>query len=786
FPSALPPPELPVDQNDPFYEYTEPRPERKRLFPLEPGGWRLWCPTGTRSFGHSTMRKKWRVSDSSKRTTSPPSRHESRANDYRRNLPIICACQVEVLVSYQADHERIIDALSAKRTPSGSTRTSCEARTASIWQWSGGLLSCRAASGEPVPLIAVPSKRGLAEIDDVELPPIAAISEGDTDSGEERPPEVSRTGAPSKERRKRQLDVGSRASGGFRCEHAKGARRPLEGSSSTQQETPKFDVDAWHEAHNPFTQRPFQQDLVLNANGTKAVVSHGWELDPVNPRFLARLAPYGVLASQMPSWAVTSRAKIAYPLFRLPGVQGMPQQRGRLRSPRSVGAPPVKLPAVPHEKPDLHRANLRIRLYGDRPRYFHHERRARRHVRRRNPVVPTPLTGVDVAARIMSRVIVYRQDTRLREDALLARIRQRLGRPWSVLSTFSFAREPDTSSSSSGPSFLSKACNTATASIGSLFPSSRTRATQRRSLRTFSRTSSNIFPGGSGHGGLVRTARLASLPSRRRVEPGGFEAGDRPLDLAGSSRWRRSTTSMHPPILPPTLNCSISLRRTTSVASALVWRRSIRDVSYRHADGRVTGPLVAGGFDTSEDDSAREDDSTRADDTAARRPLGPPSSHRRGIARYDASHVFRDVHVGPDHALEFFADVASLGSTGILGGPRFAAASFETTPTPQAGGSLFVGSSVDRFSALDMTPLVPSTVRRVGYTRDVAPPRIVIDTYIARASSPGRGPRQRRERRFLERARDGNANGASVGSIESGGAVAGSSAGAGVEDVDME
>jgi hypothetical protein len=33
FPATLPPPELPVDQNNPFYEYTEPRPERKRFVP---------------------------------------------------------------------------------------------------------------------------------------------------------------------------------------------------------------------------------------------------------------------------------------------------------------------------------------------------------------------------------------------------------------------------------------------------------------------------------------------------------------------------------------------------------------------------------------------------------------------------------------------------------------------------------------------------------------------------------------------------------------------------------
>ncbi|KAJ7872541.1 hypothetical protein B0H14DRAFT_2570272 [Mycena olivaceomarginata] len=82
-----------------------------------------------------------------------------------------------------------------------------------------------------------------------------------------------------------------------------------EGGTSSSQKEGAFDVDAWHEAHNPFAQPPFQQDIVLNANGTRAVVSHGWQLDPVNPRFLARLAPYSVLGSQMPSWAVVSWAK---------------------------------------------------------------------------------------------------------------------------------------------------------------------------------------------------------------------------------------------------------------------------------------------------------------------------------------------------------------------------------------------------------------------------------------------------------------------------------------------
>jgi hypothetical protein len=82
------------------------------------------------------------------------------------------------------------------------------------------------------------------------------------------------------------------------------------GGLSSSQQGGAFDIDAWHEAHNPFNQPPFQQDLVLNANGMRAVVLHGWQVDPVNPHFLARLAPYGVLGSQMPSWAVVSRAKV--------------------------------------------------------------------------------------------------------------------------------------------------------------------------------------------------------------------------------------------------------------------------------------------------------------------------------------------------------------------------------------------------------------------------------------------------------------------------------------------
>jgi hypothetical protein len=70
------------------------------------------------------------------------------------------------------------------------------------------------------------------------------------------------------------------------------------------------------------------------------------------------------------------------------------------------------------------------------------------------------------------------------------------------------------------------------------------------------------------------------------------------------------------------------------------------------------------------------------------------------------------------------------------------------------------------------------------------PPQIIIGTYTTRASSPGRAASvdegSARSFREFEAGGANDANGASGGSIESGGAVAGSSAGAVVEDVDME
>ncbi|KAJ7734699.1 hypothetical protein B0H14DRAFT_3517103 [Mycena olivaceomarginata] len=562
FPAALPLPELPVDQNDPFYEYTEPRPKRKRFVSTP-----LKLPeAGDESLTFAEYQKV------SERNTKLRAQHdaqemarfrqleadnvaalktwESRANDYRRNLPIIRARQVEVLASYQADRERIIDRIERQGNTIGEY-TYFLAKRALSRSGSGRGVSSRvaAASGEPVPRIAVPSKRGLAEINNVELPPITAFSEGDTDSGEERPQEVSRTGAPSKGKAKatgstsdHELREGSVANtsriapgaalsakpepssvGSFLGAGSSAAERSTaDGSSSfvggepssSQQETPKFDVDAWHEAHNPFTQRPFQQDLVLNANGTKAVVSHGWELNPVNPRFLARLAPYGVLASQMPSWAVTSRAK---PMSHI----------ALILTPLSGFFADHVISTMNAELVDMYVDAILSSL--------------------------TPLTGVDVAARIMSHVIVYHQDARLQEGraphvdpseagAPLERRVDILVCPGAGCERFleqSFVpfqgaqygdREhrlplPVVQDPSDAATFLTHILEDVVERIS---------AGARDMGGSFGQRVSQAF-----------------LPDRRVELPGGFETGDRPLDLAGFiAGGDVRPPPLHPPILP--------------------------------------------------------------------------------------------------------------------------------------------------------------------------------------------------------------------------------------------
>jgi hypothetical protein len=270
---------------------------------------------------------------------------EAMADEHQHNVPIARTQQVEVLGLYRACREEIIDRMEREANTVGKYAyhiASCAlSRPTNV---RATLSRTPVASSLLVPNPSIPSKRGHEEINDIPTPPIAVFTSAQSDSDEERSASVTRVGPPGKGKAKATTPLPSRVS---RVEASNASRIPPGaalsarpemssagsflgggasaagpsntdegasfaegGTSSSQQEAP-FDVDAWHEAHNPFTQPLFQQDIVLNTNGTRAVVSHGWQVDPVNPHFLARLAPYGVLGSQIPSWAVVSRAKVS-------------------------------------------------------------------------------------------------------------------------------------------------------------------------------------------------------------------------------------------------------------------------------------------------------------------------------------------------------------------------------------------------------------------------------------------------------------------------------------------
>ncbi|KAJ7805511.1 hypothetical protein B0H14DRAFT_2611283 [Mycena olivaceomarginata] len=200
FPAALAPPELPADQNDPFYDYTEPRPAHKRFVatPLrlpEAGDESL---TFTEYQAECEALGAARCGKNSTFSTAQ-SREHCRPQDM--GIP------GHRIPPQSPDHSRS-PSRGSRVLPGGPRHQGNTIKEYAYFlakhvlsrSGSGRGVSSRvaAASGEPVPLIAAPSKRGLAEIDDVELPPIAAFSEGNMDSGKEWPSEVSHMGAPSK------------------------------------------------------------------------------------------------------------------------------------------------------------------------------------------------------------------------------------------------------------------------------------------------------------------------------------------------------------------------------------------------------------------------------------------------------------------------------------------------------------------------------------------------------------------------------------------------------------
>ncbi|KAJ7760197.1 hypothetical protein B0H14DRAFT_3511158 [Mycena olivaceomarginata] len=280
-------------------------------------------------------------------------------------------------------------------------------------------------------------------------------------------------------------------------------------------------------------------------------------------------------------------------------------------------------------------------------------------------------------------------------------------------------------------------------------------------------------------------------PERHVCLPENFKVGDRLLIRDGSVT---AEAVRAPPSCPPILSADGELSgfppsyHFGSNARAQLEEQYPGGVAVRHADGRITGPVAAGGFNVSEDAPPRGEASSSGSRCASARGSLPPINEKTCATTPPSSTVFTSVPSTPSNSSQLL--FATVGSAGSFSGPWFAAASFDSTPTPLDSGSALMGSLVRHISVLEMTPLTPSMARRVGTHRMSLPPRIIINTRITRASSPGRATSANAGNegsfRELETGNTGDANGTLGGSMESEGAVAGSSAGVGVEDVDME
>ncbi|KAJ7812820.1 hypothetical protein B0H14DRAFT_2605538 [Mycena olivaceomarginata] len=355
FLAPLDPPELPADPNDPFYEYTEPRPKHKvfeaRVLKLsKPGNECTSFKEYQEATARNTRIRQQHEADEAAHFrelaaeyTTKLKTWDSRGDEYRCQLPIVRARQVETLALYRAERTKILDRIHWEGNTVGEYAYHLASRALPL---SGrpcpGPSRISGTSSASAPTAAFPSITVPANVDDMPTPPIAAFADGDSGSGEDCPSEVTRVGPPGKGKMKgAALSVGLEFCEGRAATHssrvtpgaalsarpeplnsgpalAGGSSRavsgaphvgegPEAGSSQVGDETP-YDAEAWHAAHNPFDKHPFQTEVVLNTNRTKAVVSHGWRVDPVNPRFLARLAPYGIIGTQVPAIVVVTRA----------------------------------------------------------------------------------------------------------------------------------------------------------------------------------------------------------------------------------------------------------------------------------------------------------------------------------------------------------------------------------------------------------------------------------------------------------------------------------------------
>ncbi|KAJ7855155.1 hypothetical protein B0H14DRAFT_3449168 [Mycena olivaceomarginata] len=793
FPAALDPPETPDDPNHPIFTPSESKPERpvfvsRSLDLPDPAVGTLSFQEFQKIYNKNAETRARHEADEMARFAQLDTDYQAAlekwevmADRHRRDIPIIRAEQVEVLRLYRACREDIIDKMEREANMVGEYAYHVASCALSRPVNARTMLSrTPVVSSLLVPNPSIPSKRGHEEIDDVMTPPIAAFTSAQSDSDEERSASVTRVGPPGKGKVKASTPLPSR---GSRVEASNASRVPPGAALSARPEIPSAgsflgagassvepsttdegtskralsDVDAWHEAHNPFAQPLFQQDIVLNANGTRAVISHGWQLDPVNPRFLAHLAPYGVLGSQMPSWVVVSQAKGCVDCHKNGGacvrlvLSGAPPvtscQRCRVKNRTCVASTSGFDFTVTDHIISVMNAEL-IDLYT-------------------NTILSvfTPPTGIDVASRIMSRVIVHRQDARLREG------RAPRADPPNVEVPLERRVDILVRPGAGSQEFLER----------SFSPIDATTYLTHMLEDVVDRISAGAQRMGGSFGQRISQA---FLPERRVVVPEDFEVGDRPLDFRG---FLAAGEVRQPPPHPPILPSDAELSEFPS--------------TYHFRSEAVTGPLVAGGFDTSEEDSAHEDDSAREDDSAGEAPPWPPArcgrvrgslppinEESRDMTPPSTSAAFTSVPAMPSNSSQ--TSFASVGTAGTFSGPQFDAASFDTTPTPQASGSPLVGSSVRHISALEMTPLTPLSARRVSSRGISLPPQIVTNLQVLLPPSPVCAASVgAADEVFFDEFKMSSAccvNGASVGSVESGGAVAGSSVRLEAEDVDMD
>ncbi|KAJ7690430.1 hypothetical protein B0H14DRAFT_2652438 [Mycena olivaceomarginata] len=608
-----------------------------------------------------------------------PSRPREVGSDghrHRRDVPIIRAEQVEVLRLYRACREDIIDRMEREANTVGEYAYHVASRALS--RPANARVRCRVlpSSSSSVPNPSIPSKRGHEEIDDVPTPPIAAFTSAQSDSDEERSASVTRVGPPGKGKT-RDVERGSFLGAGS----AAGPSTTDEGTSfavggpSSSQQGGAFDIDAWHEAHNPFNQPPFQQDLVLNANGTKAVVSHGWQLDPVNPRFLLALAPYGVLG-----------------VYRLQGQE-------RLCSPRLVGrAARHELPAVPRENRTcvastsgfdftltVHRQNARLRE-GRAPRAD-------------PPNVEVPLERrVDVLVRPGAGRQEFLESFVPFQGAQYGDRRHRLPLP-------------DRQSPIDATTYLTHMLEDVTRMGGS-----------------FGQRISQAF-----------------LPERRVVVPEDFEVGDRPLDFGGFlAAGEVRSAAPTDPASDAELSEFPSTYHFGSEARARFEQEYQGSVAHRHADGRVTGPLVA-----EVSIPRRKTPLTRTTPLVrmtplARRPLGPVRRVRgslppiEGIARHDApstSAAFTSVPATPSNSSQ--TSFASVGSADLRRPSiRYRVVRYDAYPASQwVRPRWFVGPAHFRVGNDASHSVVGE---KSHLPRDFAPPQIVTNPQVLPPPSPVR------------------------------------------------